>query len=133
MGEIQMPHCFGDVTRLIGIEPARRLLAYRAKPTMPRANVAPQHKGRSPISPALEDVRTPRFLTNRVQVQALNQVEQMVLIGWITEANPQPLGFRLTSFGVQNLKFAARSEEHTSELQSQSNLVCRLLLEKKKK
>src|SRR5256886_11622615 len=31
--------------------------------------------------------------------------------------------------GVINL----RSEEHTSELQSQSNLVCRLLLEKKKK
>src|SRR2546427_4905762 len=34
------------------------------------------------------------------------------------------------------LKFAVadhRSEEHTSELQSQSNLVCRLLLEKKKK
>src|SRR2546430_7388356 len=29
--------------------------------------------------------------------------------------------------------FARRSEEHTSELQSQSNLVCRLLLEKKKK
>src|SRR2546430_13668286 len=28
---------------------------------------------------------------------------------------------------------AQRSEEHTSELQSQSNLVCRLLLEKKKK
>src|SRR2546430_11258962 len=30
-------------------------------------------------------------------------------------------------------KFGGRSEEHTSELQSQSNLVCRLLLEKKKK
>src|SRR2546430_11457276 len=28
---------------------------------------------------------------------------------------------------------SCRSEEHTSELQSQSNLVCRLLLEKKKK
>src|SRR5256886_13359036 len=28
--------------------------------------------------------------------------------------------------------YALRSEEHTSELQSQSNLVCRLLLEKKK-
>src|SRR5688572_31089282 len=28
--------------------------------------------------------------------------------------------------------FRIRSEEHTSELQSQSNLVCRLLLEKKK-
>src|SRR2546430_8653709 len=29
-------------------------------------------------------------------------------------------------------RFPRRSEEHTSELQSQSNLVCRLLLEKKK-
>src|SRR5712691_7534722 len=35
----------------------------------------------------------------------------------------------------ESLGFEAhwRSEEHTSELQSQSNLVCRLLLEKKKK
>src|SRR2546430_8397942 len=31
------------------------------------------------------------------------------------------------------LGFSCRSEEHTSELQSQSNLVCRLLLEKKNK
>src|SRR2546430_5383549 len=30
------------------------------------------------------------------------------------------------------LNYLVRSEEHTSELQSQSNLVCRLLLEKKK-
>src|SRR5206468_11585718 len=30
------------------------------------------------------------------------------------------------------LSFATRSEEHTSELQSRSDLVCRLLLEKKK-
>src|SRR5688572_31004072 len=33
----------------------------------------------------------------------------------------------------QSHSLGARSEEHTSELQSQSNLVCRLLLEKKKK
>src|SRR2546430_11029958 len=45
-----------------------------------------------------------------------------------------------TSLAVQSLGGAQlhvhariRSEEHTSELQSQSNLVCRLLLEKKKK
>src|SRR2546430_8769305 len=45
-----------------------------------------------------------------------------------------------TSFGSSrrdsnpcfSLERASRSEEHTSELQSQSNLVCRLLLEKKK-
>src|SRR2546430_13353071 len=33
----------------------------------------------------------------------------------------------------RRLTARSRSEEHTSELQSQSNLVCRLLLEKKKK
>src|SRR2546427_8719615 len=36
-------------------------------------------------------------------------------------------------FRVCMLNEPPRSEEHTSELQSQSNLVCRLLLEKKKK
>src|SRR2546427_2372992 len=38
-------------------------------------------------------------------------------------------------FGMAKVKatHVPRSEEHTSELQSQSNLVCRLLLEKKKK
>src|SRR5712691_13210615 len=34
---------------------------------------------------------------------------------------------------VSDSGWRERSEEHTSELQSQSNLVCRLLLEKKKK
>src|SRR5438046_6408832 len=35
--------------------------------------------------------------------------------------------------GLEQLGPASRSEEHTSELQSLTNLVCRLLLEKKKK
>src|SRR2546430_12130051 len=35
--------------------------------------------------------------------------------------------------GAYECQKRGRSEEHTSELQSQSNLVCRLLLEKKKK
>src|SRR2546430_11467453 len=39
----------------------------------------------------------------------------------------------LTGGTVLGAVIGARSEEHTSELQSQSNLVCRLLLEKKKK
>src|SRR2546427_5870481 len=47
------------------------------------------------------------------------------------------LKFRTMRPGARNEADAARltrrSEEHTSELQSQSNLVCRLLLEKKKK
>src|SRR2546430_13342953 len=39
---------------------------------------------------------------------------------------------QMSLFSPRNLSLL-RSEEHTSELQSQSNLVCRLLLEKKKK
>src|SRR5688572_31045245 len=54
-------------------------------------------------------------------------------------ADPRP-GDRVAVIGigglghlaVQYAKALGRSEEHTSELQSQSNLVCRLLLEKKK-
>src|SRR5688572_30851729 len=38
-----------------------------------------------------------------------------------------------TKYIWRNYSSTDRSEEHTSELQSQSNLVCRLLLEKKKK
>src|SRR2546430_16592120 len=43
-----------------------------------------------------------------------------------------PRGARVLRF-EQLHDVVKRSEEHTSELQSQSNLVCRLLLEKKKK
>src|SRR5688572_31562343 len=43
---------------------------------------------------------------------------------WCTRSTRRHYGSRV---------IAVRSEEHTSELQSQSNLVCRLLLEKKKK
>src|SRR2546427_7557162 len=40
---------------------------------------------------------------------------------------------RIMRQGLLEVRQRLRSEEHTSELQSQSNLVCRLLLEKKKK
>src|SRR5437870_11514287 len=43
----------------------------------------------------------------------------------LMEFEPQPL--------VGHQQLTARSEEHTSELQSRGHLVCRLLLEKKKK
>src|SRR6267143_5173526 len=45
---------------------------------------------------------------------------------------PQPLNHRTTRVAA-GLGMIPRSEEHTSELQSQFHLVCRLLLEKKKK
>src|SRR2546430_5686453 len=52
--------------------------------------------------------------------------------------SPMNTDFRVASLPVASIEELdrlgdeIRSEEHTSELQSQSNLVCRLLLEKKK-
>src|SRR5256886_13034256 len=49
-------------------------------------------------------------------------------IGWALWRDDDSLPSEL----VFKVDYLGRSEEHTSELQSQSNLVCRLLLEKKK-
>src|SRR2546430_13184499 len=57
-------------------------------------------------------------------------------VGFIQTADlieHRPLGWRRELFSFQAALYVnehVRSEEHTSELQSQSNLVCRLLLEK---
>src|SRR2546430_4409982 len=47
-------------------------------------------------------------------------------------SNPGVFVRRVSSPPSTGMRYTSRSEEHTSELQSQSNLVCRLLLEKKK-
>src|SRR2546427_6130780 len=49
---------------------------------------------------------------------------------WLMLQQPEPEDY-VVGTGRQHTD-VVRSEEHTSELQSQSNLVCRLLLEKKK-
>src|SRR2546430_6717807 len=63
------------------------------------------------------------------------------ILGLAFKANTDDIRFapslgvieRLLAEGAQICAYDQRSEEHTSELQSQSNIVCRLLLEKKKK
>src|SRR2546427_8800314 len=55
-------------------------------------------------------------------------------ISWGPDVLVQPDVFVAPLAQVRTLDWTrVRSEEHTSELQSQSNLVCRLLLEKKKR
>src|SRR2546427_12503395 len=65
--------------------------------------------------------KTIGILTGGGDVPGLNSVIKSVVYR-ATEMGWSVIGIR-----------KGRSEEHTSELQSQSNLVCRLLLEKKKK
>src|SRR2546430_3100397 len=48
-------------------------------------------------------------------------------------STPEPFRRLINQGYILAAAYRDRSEEHTSELQSQSNLVCRLLLEKKKK
>src|SRR5438874_4442179 len=50
----------------------------------------------------------------------------------IFTARRSPLAVRLIGVVTTGISAALRSEEHTSELQSRRDLVCRLLLEKKK-
>src|SRR2546427_6013506 len=63
----------------------------------------------------------------------LAEADQLVIFGALNGFeelnNKQGMHWQIIEF----LESIERSEEHTSELQSQSNLVCRLLLEKKKK
>src|SRR2546430_11372273 len=61
--------------------------------------------------------------------QARSSVARLLMIAWWVAAALAPA---LAGVGSARKRATAdRSEEHTSELQSQSNLVCRLLLEKK--
>src|SRR2546430_12426009 len=71
--------------------------------------------------------------------QAEDGIRDLTVTGVQTCALPilrEPLRLRLERLCLPHSRRGARdlvrSEEHTSELQSQSNLVCRLLLEKKK-
>src|SRR2546427_13202453 len=75
------------------------------------------------------------------EIYTLSLHDALPISGWTTRADLadiHPITGRALPRAVWWLiktkeKPRSRSEEHTSELQSQSNLVCRLLLEKKKK
>src|SRR5437660_606048 len=119
-----MLHGFCDMPRLFGIQSLRCSFANSAETAMPRTDVAAQHERRSPISPALKNVWAFRFLTNRVQVQTLNQLEQVVLIRRIAQTNAQPIRFWLTRFRVQNSKFARQVMMDLSFAKHSSIRVC---------
>ena len=95
MSKVQVADSFGDVTRFVGIERARLAFADGAESAMACADVAAEHEGRSAIGPALKNVRTARFLADGVQVETFDQLQDLVLIRRVTQADAQPFGLWL--------------------------------------
>src|SRR2546430_3092611 len=79
----------------------------------------------------LRYLESPNPTTLLVLVQAAGEAPDAELVRRTTAVAVEPLPPARVERWMAHR--AGRSEEHTSELQSQSNLVCRLLLEKKKK
>src|SRR5688572_24836045 len=74
---------------------------------------------------------TPPAVSNRAALTELEPIPYAPCLVAVSEKFAEHLG-RTARCAYVDHRRARRSEEHTSELQSQSNLVCRLLLEKKK-
>src|SRR5438093_10680294 len=95
---------------------------------------------RSPRTLAIEETRVaapaPDEVRVRVAAAGLCGTDYRIWTGDRPVAYPRVMGHefvgRVEAVGADVTRVAPRSEEHTSELQSLTNLVCRLLLEKKK-
>src|SRR5215813_15182221 len=86
----------------------------------------------------LEELLIAADLGAAIAADFTNRAREEVMFGTVTRADQlRPLfrRFLLETLGSETppLDLEHRSEEHTSELQSRPHLVCRLLLEKKKK
>src|SRR5438132_2444883 len=79
--------------------------------------------------------------TATTEIYTLSLHDALPISSWFSKKRPaftsslpksEPIGPVVPRPGRRFRPFSRRSEEHTSELQSHSDLVCRLLLEKKK-
>src|SRR3712207_1218347 len=93
-------------------------------------------RGYRPETVAVEELF---FNTNVTTAITVGQARGVALLAAykagieVTEYTPLQVKQAITSYGRADKRQVQRSEEHTSELQSRQYLVCRLLLEKKKK
>src|SRR2546430_8047822 len=92
------------------------------RPSAPRCASSPRSEPEHERAHQHEDHPERRGDAQLVEAQARHDLD-----------GNRPVVIRVKHDGRHKVAQRGRSEEHTSELQSQSNLVCRLLLEKKKK
>src|SRR2546422_4021889 len=87
---------------------------------------------RSTLFPYTTLFRSPEIIMKALAVDEVHEICRPLVIG--DARRLRKAGELVWSrLKVNSLREPARSEEHTSELQSRLHLVCRLLLEKKKK
>jgi hypothetical protein len=91
-----MTNSFSDVSRLFRIKTAWLSFADCTEAAMTCADVATEHESRSPIGPTLKNVWTTGFLTDGVQVESFDQLQDLVLVGRIAQTDAKPFGFGLT-------------------------------------
>jgi len=78
---------FRNVSRLLRIELNGLALSHCTKAAMPGANIAAEHKGGGSIRPALKNIRATRLLADGMKAEAFNQLQDVVLIRWISQTN----------------------------------------------
>src|SRR2546430_13373575 len=89
---------------------------------------------RSTLFPYTTLFRSTNWWPKLLNAQGKNRLEELAFLFLRAKRSvPPELQPHASLDRFARAEEAERSEEHTSELQSQSNLVCRLLLEKKKK
>src|SRR5438046_3950254 len=93
------------------------------------------HRARPPIRPPPSPYTTlfrSRIAARRLQHPVQGEIAQRIYAQMVTYLHDLVTRRNQFAFGGRvDAVIAGRSEEHTSELQSLTNLVCRLLLEKK--
>src|SRR5690606_42074817 len=106
-------------------------VATRVRRPRPRPTPCPSRRSSDLGDPRRRRYRTTGFMNaNGEQVPSLAQV-RMSSNSFLRALVCEPSVLSLAAEGTAARGVGARSEEHTSELQSRENLVCRLLLEKK--
>ena len=97
MSQIQMAHGFRYVTRFIDVERPRLSLTHRTEAAVARADITCEHECCGTVRPTFKDIGATCFLADGVKIQTFDQLQNVILIGRIAQANTEPVRFWLTN------------------------------------
>src|SRR2546427_4293616 len=120
------------------IVPGRVRTAPNPHPMIPRGSPRPtshqrRRRLRAIVSRSLSRCSSPVASSFQPRIREASEPRPCSVSGSVTRNILHQLSGEGENAAAPGARRATQREEHTSELQSQSNLVCRLLLEKKKK